>query len=178
MAIRCLLPVVLFLLLSGVVRGQASRPAVKPGARSAAKAPATPPRKPYGKFTYTTYVVIDKAVGDGKPVPVRGVRGSLHLGPDGSYAKKFVLPGPQGPNYFNETGRYTLSGNKIEFKYVGSDTQPITYGGTFKFHPKAQALALLLNQKPNGSREVYGLVTKGSESRARRFDNAGNVTLK
>ncbi|MBH8569698.1 hypothetical protein KB206_12455 [Microvirga sp. STS02] len=152
--------------LTGATASAASQPG---------RATGLPP-KFFGTYTYTVYLVYDPAYGQ-KPTNTRGVGGTLTLGAAGSYEKKLQIPGPYGSYHFDETGRYTIKGQNIEFTYTNSKGKPVTYGGTFSYSEPALSLSMILNQDANGGREVFGLVVKGSESVKRTFNDDGTVKL-
>ncbi|MCA8829740.1 hypothetical protein [Hymenobacter pini] len=177
----------LLLMLHASANGQ-SRPAAKATARPTASASKTAPTKPavapaaklpaqfFGTHTYVAYVIFDPARSK-EPTRTRGVSGTLWLGPAGTYEKKLKIPGPYGPYTFDESGRYTVNGNRINFTYNNSKGQPQSYGGTFHFDVSSLSMAMILNEDAQGGREVFGLVVKGTENVRRSFDDNGNVTL-
>ena len=110
----------------------------------------------FSTYHYTAYTVYDTTSTD-PPTEVRGVGGSLTLRSDGSYEKHMSIVLPSGPHYFNQTGRFVLTGDSIRFAYTdlkGSDVQR----GTFRFVPATQQLTLTILGYPTGNRGVYELV--------------------
>ncbi|RSK47114.1 hypothetical protein [Hymenobacter rigui] len=145
---------------------------------AAAAAPAAKlPAQFFGTHTYVAYVIFDPNHSS-QPTRTRGVGGTLWLGPAGTYEKKLKIPGPYGPYTFNESGRYTVKGNRINFTYAESKGQPVSYGGTFHFDTASLSMGMILNEDEKGGREVFGLVVKGTENVERAFDDNGNVTIK
>jgi hypothetical protein len=170
---------------------RAAAPAKKP---VSAKPPASTDVTIYGRsglpltfyqtWNYGPYIIYMTKYNGGKPT-VTNSGGTLSLGPNGTYEKKFSIPGPYGPSYFNETGKFQLrdirksgeaQSGKITFIYTGSDGKPISYGGTFSFGAKSLSLALTLNESAEG-KEIFGLLLRGTENLRRRFDENGRVVF-
>ena len=107
-------------------------------------------------YSYTAYTVYDTTSPD-PPTQVRGVGGSLTLRPDGTYEKHLSIVAPSGPYYFNQKGKFTLTGDSIRFAFTdlkGADEQR----GTFQFDPATQHLTLTILGYPVGNKGVYELV--------------------
>lgn len=120
-----------------------------------AQAPAPLPSF-YATYHYTAYTVYDTTSND-PPTAVNGVGGSLTLHPDGRYEKRMSIVLPNGPHYFNQTGRFVLTGDSIRFAFTdlkGPDVQR----GTFRFNPADRKLTLTILGYPAGNRGVYELV--------------------
>jgi hypothetical protein len=110
----------------------------------------------FSTYHYTAYTVYDTTSTD-PPTEVHGVGGSLTLRSDGSYEKHISIVLPSGPHYFNQTGRFVLTGDSIRFAYTdlkGADVQR----GTFRFAPATRQLTLTILGYPAGNRGVYELV--------------------
>jgi hypothetical protein len=117
---------------------------------------AVAPPSFYTTYHYTAYTVHDTTSTD-PPTEVNGVGGSLTLHPDGRYEKHMSIVLPNGPHYFNQTGRFVLTGDSIRFAFTdlkGSDVQR----GTFRFNPADRRLTLTILGYPAGNRGVYELV--------------------
>ena len=109
----------------------------------------------YTRDRYTAYTVFD-ASEDGPPTRVSGVGGTLTLRADGTYEKRMSILAPSGPYYFNQTGRFVLTGDSIRFSFTdakGSDTQR----GTFRFDSARRRLTLTIFGYPSGNKGVYEL---------------------
>ena len=121
------------------------------------RAQTTPPLPSfYATYNYTAYTVYDNTSSE-PPTEVRGVGGSLTLRPEGTYEKHLSIVAPSGPHYFNQTGRFTLTGDSIRFAFTdlkGADVQR----GTFQFDPATRHLTLTIIGYPAGNKGVYELV--------------------
>ena len=123
----------------------------------ALRAQTTPPLPTfYTSYNYTGYTVYDTTSPDA-PTTVTGVGGALTLRSDGTYEKHLSLVGNGTPYYFNQTGRFTLAGDSIQFAFTdlkGADVQR----GTFLFDPATRHLTLTILGYPTGNKGVYELV--------------------
>jgi len=109
----------------------------------------------YATYAYTAYTVYDTTSTD-PPTAVGGVGGTLTLRPDGTYEKHLSIVAASGPHYFNQTGRFVLSGDSIRFAFTdlkGSDVQR----GTFRFNPGNRRLIIIILGYPVGNKGVYEL---------------------
>ena len=122
----------------------------------AAHAQTTPtPPTFYSSYSYTGYTVYDTTNPD--PTTVQGVGGALTLRPDGTYEKHLSIVANGAPHYFNQTGRFILTGDSIRFAFTdlkGADVQR----GTFQFDPATRHLTLTILGYPTGNKGVYELV--------------------
>ena len=127
------------------------------GLPCAAQAQTTPPLPTfYTMYQYTGYTVYDTTTPD-QPTTVTGVGGALTLRPDGTYEKHLSIVTNGTPHYFNQTGRFTLTGDSIRFAFSdlkGADVQR----GTFQFDPATRHLTLTILGYPTGNKGVYELV--------------------
>ncbi|MVN75019.1 hypothetical protein GO988_01625 [Hymenobacter sp. HMF4947] len=116
-----------------------------------------PPPAIYATYTYVAYTVYDLTNGE-PPTKVPGVGGTLALHADGTYDKRLsLLMGDSGPRFFTQHGRFTTSGDRIEFSFSdlkGADVQR----GTFRYEAKARKLTITLAGYPPGNKGVYELV--------------------
>ena len=123
----------------------------------AARAQATSPLPTfYASYTYTAYSVYDTTSPDA-PTTVTGVGGALTLRPNGTYEKHLSIVANGTPHYFNQAGRFTLTGDSIQFAFSdlkGTDVQR----GTFQFDPATRHLTLTILGYPTGNKGVYELV--------------------
>lgn len=116
----------------------------------------------YTTYYYTAYTVYDVTTNE-PPTQVRGVGGSLALRPDGTYEKHLSIVAAGSPHYFNQTGRYTLAGDSIQFAFTdlkGPDVQR----GTFRFNPATKGLTLTILGFPAGNKGVYELVATATKA--------------
>ena len=127
------------------------------GLPAVARAQATPPLPSfYTTYSYTAYTVFDATSPDA-PTTVSGVGGVLTLRPDGTYEKHLSIVANGTPHYFNQTGRFILTGDSIRFAFSdlkGADVQR----GIFRFDPATRHLMLTILGYPAGNRGVYELV--------------------
>jgi len=110
----------------------------------------------YTTYHYTGYTVYDNSSTE-PPTEVSGVGGKLTLRADGSYEKHMSIVAPSGPHYFNQFGRFVISGDSIRFTFTdlkGTDTQK----GTFRFDPVTRHLTITIFGYPAGNKGVYELV--------------------
>lgn len=116
-----------------------------------------PPATIYATYTYVAYTVYDLTTGE-PPTKVPGVGGTLALHADGTYDKRLsLLMGDSGPRLFTQHGRFTTSGDHIEFSFRdlrGADVQR----GTFRYEARARRLTLTITGYPPGNKGVYELV--------------------
>ncbi len=125
------------------------------GLSERAVAQTSPPSAFFTAHQYTAYTVYD-ATTAGPPTEVQGVGGTLTLRPDSTYEKHFSLLLADGPHYFNQTGRFTLTGDSIRFAF--SDLKgPDVQRGTFRYDPTTKHLALTIMGYPPGNYGVYEL---------------------
>ena len=105
-------------------------------------------------YTYLTYSILDKESG---PIPVAasGVGGTLTLSPDGTYQKHLTLTVNSNAMPFDQTGRFTFTGNKITFTYNDKKGQPRTDQGTFSL--RNNLLTLVIEGYPAGNSSTYTL---------------------
>ena len=104
----------------------------------------------YTTYLYTAYTVYDTTNPD-EPTQVNGVGGTLALRADGTYEKHLSIVAPSGPYYFNQKGKFTLTGDSIRFAFTdlkGADEQR----GTFQFDPATQHLTLTFWATPWATR--------------------------
>ena len=127
------------------------------GLSVAARAQTTPPLLSfYTSYSYTGYTVFDTTSPDA-PTTVSGVGGTLLLRSDGTYEKHLSIVANGTPHYFNQTGRFTFTGDSIRFAFSdlkGADEQR----GTFLFDPATRHLTLTILGYPTGNKGVYELV--------------------
>ncbi|MBO0356359.1 lipocalin family protein [Hymenobacter sp. BT186] len=105
-------------------------------------------------YTYLTYSILDKESGPA-PVAASGVGGTLTLRPDGTYQKHLTLTVNQNPMPFDQTGRFTFTGNKITFTYTDKKGQSRTDQGTFSL--RNNLLTLVIEGYPAGNSSTYTL---------------------
>lgn len=119
-------------------------------------AQTTPPLPTfYTMYHYTGYTVYDTTTPD-QPTTVTGVGGALTLRPNGTYEKHLSIVANGAPHYFNQTGRFTLTGDSIRFAFSdlkGADVQR----GTFQFDQATRHLTLTILGYPTGNKGVYEL---------------------
>ena len=123
-------------------------------AAHAQSAPALPSF--FATYRYTAYTVYDTTSLD-PPTRVSGVGGTLTLRPAGTYEKRLIIPGNNGPMLFQQDGTFTLAGDSIRFAFhdqKGADVQR----GTFRFAPATRQLTITILGYPTGNRGVYELV--------------------
>ena len=127
------------------------------GMPCALRAQTTPPLSTfYTSYIYTGYTVYDTTSPDA-PTTVTGVGGALTLRSNGTYEKHLSIVRNGTPYYFNQTGRFTLTGDSIQFAFTdlkGADVQR----GTFQFDPATRHLTLIILGYPTGNKGVYELV--------------------
>ena len=110
----------------------------------------------FSTYHYTAYTVYDTTSPDA-PTTVTGVGGALTLRSNGTYEKHLSIVRNGTPYYFNQTGRFTLAGDSIQFAFTdlkGADVQR----GTFQFDPATRHLTLIILGYPTGNKGVYELV--------------------
>ena len=136
----------------------------------AAHAQAIPaPSTFYRSYSYTGYTVYDITNPD--PTTVQGVGGALTLRPDGTYEKHLSIVANGAPHYFNQTGRFFLTGDSIRFAFTdlkGADVQR----GTFQFDSTTRHLTLTILGYPAGNKGVYDLVAADTAAPAALPDSA------
>lgn len=118
----------------------------------------------YTTYNYTAYTVYDTSSNE-PPTEVRGVGGKLTLRADGTYEKHMSIVASSGPYYFNQTGRFVLTGDSIRFSFTdakGSDTQR----GTFRLDPVRRRLTLTIFGYPTGNKGVYELAAAETNPKA------------
>jgi hypothetical protein len=139
-----LLPYLVCLLLAAP-RAQAQRPALP----SPKLAPSF-----FTTYTYLTYTILDKSSGSA-PVAARGVGGTLTLAPNGTYQKHLTLSVNGSSMPFDQTGRFTFSGDKITFSYADKKGEPRTDQGSFRL--RNGLLTLSIQGFPAGNQSTYTL---------------------
>lgn len=171
--------------VSKVRAGKSAARPVKPTANKTLFGASGLPLQFYSTWTYRSYLIFDKRFDNGAPTVTRGVGGTITLGPNGTYEKELTFPGPYGINRFAQRGHYQLTDiksqgrlkvGKITFNYLDSGGKGQSYGGDFNFDLQGLSLVMTLNQDVNG-KEIYGLVVKGTENVARKYDDNGQVIL-
>ena len=109
----------------------------------------------YTSYHYAAYTVYDTTSPDAFTT-VQGVGGTLTLRPDGTYEKHLSIVANGAPHYFNQAGRFTLTGDSIRFAFTdlkGADVQR----GTFQFDPATRHFTLTILGYPKGNKGVYEL---------------------
>jgi hypothetical protein len=105
-------------------------------------------------YTYLTYTILDKSSGP-TPIAARGVGGTLTLNPDGTYQKHLQLTNAGSTMSFDQTGRFTFSGDQISFSYTDKKGEPRTDQGSFRM--RNNLLTLTIQGFPAGNFSTYTL---------------------
>ncbi|WP_375436476.1 hypothetical protein [uncultured Hymenobacter sp.] len=121
--------------------------------RAAAPVPTLQPSF-FTTYTYLTYAILDKASGP-TPMAAKGVGGTLTLGPDGTYQKHLQLANAGTVMSFDQTGRFTFSGDQISFSYTDKKGQSRTDQGSFRL--RNNLLTLTIQGFPAGNYSTYTL---------------------
>lgn len=105
-------------------------------------------------YTYLTYDILDKSSGP-TPIAAKGVGGTLTLNPNGTYQKHLQLANAGSTMSFDQTGRFTFSGDQISFSYTDKKGQPRTDQGAFRL--RNNLLTLTIQGFPAGNSSTYTL---------------------
>jgi hypothetical protein len=105
-------------------------------------------------YTYLTYSIVDNSSG-AIPIAARGVGGTLTLSPDGTYQKHLTLTANGSTMPFDQTGRFTFSGDHINFSYTDKKGEPRTDQGSFLL--RNTILTLTIQGFPAGNYSTYTL---------------------
>ncbi|UOG76523.1 copper resistance protein NlpE [Hymenobacter tibetensis] len=108
----------------------------------------------FATYTYLTYAILDKGSGP-TPIAARGVGGTLTLNPNGTYQKHLILTANGSTIPFDQTGRFTFSGNKISFFYTDKKGESRTDQGSFLL--RNRLLTLTIQGFPAGNYSTYTL---------------------
>jgi hypothetical protein len=105
-------------------------------------------------YTYLTYSILDKSSSPA-PIAARGVGGTLTLSPDGTYQKHLTLTANGTAMLFDQTGRFTFSGDQITFSYTDKKGAQRTDQGSFQL--RNNVLMLVIQGFPTGNSSTYTL---------------------
>lgn len=131
--------------------------AFAPSATLAQRAASSAPKlKPsfFTTYSYLTYDILDKSSGPA-PIAAKGVGGTLTLNPNGTYQKHLQLANAGSTMSFDQTGKFTFSGNQISFSYTDKKGQPRTDQGSFRL--QNNLLTLTIQGFPAGNYSTYTL---------------------
>ena len=128
-------------------------PAATVAQRAAAPTPKLQPSF-FTTYSYLTYDIVDKASGP-TPIAANGVGGTLTLNPNGTYQKHLQLASAGTTMSFDQTGRFTFSGDQISFSYTDKKGQPRTDQGSFRL--RNNLLTLTVQGFPAGNYSTYTL---------------------
>lgn len=126
---------------------------IRVGAQSATSpVPAAAPV--YTTYTYLTYAILDKGTSP-RPLPAKGVGGTLTLRPDGTYQKRLTLAGNGTTQHFDQEGHFSLTPGRIVFIHPDASGTSRTDAGTFRLTGKL--LTITLEGYPAGNQSIYTL---------------------
>lgn len=108
----------------------------------------------FATYTYLTYAILDKGTSP-RPLPAKGVGGTLTLRPDGTYQKRLTLAGNGTTQHFDQKGRFSLAPGRISFTHPDPNGTDRTDSGTFRLAGKQ--LTIVLEGYPAGNQSIYTL---------------------